>query len=514
MARRKRAQFLTKQAPLSSHRFLRRVCIIAAAVAILLALGGVAAYVFFISWLQGEGFRTRLESSLTEAMHAQHVAVPENMTVEGRHMTLPQLNMQGARAFDNLSVRKLHIEVDRRALWDRILKLHHFSAEEAQLTVSLPPKIALDENPHISKSSFFKGFQAKSFESHYTDTHFLFGERKISLRGYLLTLKPLAKAGKGSWSITAENGRLSTPYSWLQECGVKKATLLYQPDALTLENCTVLLTPGEMRVTGIFYPESGQWRANLDIASANVARILRSDWKKRLTGSLQGGFDLEGCGPDWEAHGEIRLENGVLEGLPFLSDMQIGDTRPYRRLRLQKASCRITYPYSDSERGIQHAWLWDRIDIRSEGADLLVRGHIIIGDDGSLSGTLRVGIPAKTIADMGLANSKLTELIFNAPAEAPGYLWLHVNLSGTTDSPQEDLSVRLDTVLPLCVPELAEKAINSLEGVLKAFIPATQAPKEQDTPAKNETESSQKKPQSQSVEQIKSIINSGLNQFL
>lgn len=486
MARRKRAFTLSKQAPPSMRRRVRRVLMWAGIVLGVCIFAGVVGIIYFLSWLQGDGFRRHLEQQIKQATHARSVSVPEPLNMNGRHFTLPSLTVQQVGLIHELSISKLHLEADRPALLRRILRMQHFSTEVLQITLQAAGSqttapLPLSNLQTTTGNGLFKSITARSFESHYTDTTLLLQEgKKISLVGYHLTAKP----GQSGWLLRAENGRIITPFTWLRESGVKKASLHYQGDTLRLSDCRVLLTPGYLQLKGDMNIATGSWQARADINRADVARILSQDWRKRLTGELSGYMDMAGStGGSWQAHGELHLSKGVLEGLPILSSLRLRDTYPYRHLDLEQASCRLTYPYTDPQHHVSHAWLWDNIDIRAQEGALLIRGRVIVGQDSSLSGALTFGIPARVLADMGIANTPLVQQIFNAPAAVPGYVWVHVNLSGTLDAPQEDLSVRLATILPDTLPSLQEQAVESLQSVLGRFLPAAKQPASAESPA-------------------------------
>lgn len=479
MARRKRASYLSKQAPASVKQRIRRILIwlgILAAALLLICTGG---YLFFMSWLQGDSFRRYLSGQLARTSGARTVDVPHNLTVDGGHMTLPEFTLQEAPFFRSLSVQKLHLEVDRGALLSRWLKFRHFSVEALQITLGKPtePLAAQPEDAKAAKPAggFLKGIQAPSFKCENAVTSFVTGEndqQKFTLSGYKLSAIPKRKGAEDAWTVKLENGRILTPFSWLRTSGLENATILYQGKDIRLQEARILLSPGKLNATGHFNAQTGLWKARLDIDKANVARILNADWKKRLTGELCGYVDMEGEFPAaWQAAGSMKIINGKLEGLPILSDIELNGSAPYRTLTLEEASCTLRYPYAEPELGIRDAWLWDNINIRAKGGALLVKGRVLTGMDGSLSGALTIGIPARILAELGLSKSPFISQLFNAPVAVPGYVWLHVNLSGTLSAPQEDLSVRLATILPQALPDMAERAVKSLQPMLHSFLP-------------------------------------------
>lgn len=528
MARRKRSSFLSRQAPLTAGRRIRRVLKWAGIVVGVLLLVCVGALLYLTSWLQSDGCRRYLERVLGKAAQAQSVSIPDNLRVSGSQITLPGCTFYRMGPVRELSVRMLHLDVDRPAVLKRILRLRRSSAEEMHIVASLPgggeasaqaapaaapvrqagsgrkaPRkaAAAPAQPKQSGSGFgfFKEISARAFDCAYTDATLLAGKYTYALRGFRLTAVPRPELGRGAWAMSAENARITTPHTWLRESGVKNATLFYLGDKVQLSEATVLLTPGQMNIAGEYRLSTGQWQGRIDLQQANVARILNPDWQKRLTGRLSGHLDIAGsaAGGSWQAAGKLTLKNGVLEGLPILSEFKIANTFPYRHITLEHASCTLTYPYSEPDHGLSDAWLWDDIDLRAQDGSLLVRGRIVIGRDGSLSGSLSVGLPAKVITQLGLDNTPFVSRIFNGTVHVPGYVWVQINLSGTIDNPQEDLSVRLSTVLPEVLPQMADDTVQMLHSVLDGFVPRevlpplpgdSQQPRLPDIPGKDEVE--------------------------
>lgn len=525
MARRRRGTLFNKQAPLSIGQRTKRILIWVGVLLGVVALLGVAAYLYALSWLQSDSCRSYLANAIRNATAAKEVSIPENLSIDGRRVSLPSCTVRGSGNIREFDIRKLHLEVDRLALLlRRALHLQHFSVEEMQLVFQLPSKAAAaaaskaapTKSASISTSSsevFVKDFKARSFESHYTDTTLIYEDRKFSLNGYRLAAVPRPEISRNAWAIGIENGRIRTPFAWLKESGVKHATLLYRGDDVQLSDCKIELAPGHLAAQGVCTIPGGLWKARVDVHQANVARLLTEDWRKRLTGELWGRLDLSGSVPKatWQASGELHLRNGVLEGLPILSDIKLNGTTPYRTIRLEKADCRVSFPYSEPEHGLHNAWLWDNIDIRGKDGTFLMRGRIITGMDGSLAGALSVGVPAKTLAELGLSKSPLVSKLFTAPVEVPGYVWVRINLSGTISNPQEDLSARMSTVLSECLPALADQAANSLQAVIGSFIPGSKhaEPETQDATEPEPPDAADKALQ-RGADKVRGIINSGL----
>ena len=78
MARRKRGDFLTKQSNAPDTGVAHRLPLIFISIMSVVGLLMIIAYFFFVSWLQGESCRAKLEDLLQQATHAQQVSIPEN----------------------------------------------------------------------------------------------------------------------------------------------------------------------------------------------------------------------------------------------------------------------------------------------------------------------------------------------------------------------------------------------------------------------------------------------------
>lgn len=462
MARRRRDSLFPKKGALSpgskARRFLTRLLCLLSAIFLLLLLGG---YQLF-HWLQGDSFRQKMELSLCDKAQAGHVRIPENLQIDGNLLTLPAISLSRSDLLERGSAKRISMTIDRKKLLDRIFHISKLNIEEASISLNadhagnpLPPR-------KKAEKSFWDRFTPKtvallSVECSDTDISLSKGKQSYSLSGCKINAAPLSGKDSSSWSATIENGRLHTPFTWLQETSIRNANITYQPGRIRVPECLIMLNPGEMKLSGSYHPQGKQWNAELRTNKANVARLLNADWKKRLTGELYGQARFSGTGGRIEkASGTILLKKAVLEGLPILSELDLGDSRPYRSLQLEKAECRLSYPYTEPYHHLTGAWLFDRIDIRSQGETLLIRGHVIIGSDGSLGGTLNIGLPEAIVSALPLPEPAINS-IFNGKGAA-GYRWININLSGTVSSPQEDLSVRLATVLRNALPQAAGKA--------------------------------------------------------
>lgn len=449
---------------------LRRIFIttgiVIASLIVLLILG----YTQLISYLQGSDFRSLLAESARKSLRADSVELRSNLTINGSRVSINGAALSGMGSIQQASTGRINAEIERSALFSRELHLHKVSIEEASLSLSTGAAQAAASTSEArpakttgkgkkkkasgrkteasgSEPAFsLKGFRLDQLECKDTDLNISLNGELYQLLGASVTAAPAPRIGTDAWQFYAENARLHTPFRFLRESSIKAATLVYHNNAVDLTECRIMLTPGELRVKGHYTLKDKRYSMDMQVNKGNLHRLLNEDWKKRASGDLYGRLTLVGSGNGIVAgNGAFSVQNGVLEGLPFLSQLPVGNTYPYRSIELEKADCQIHFPYESDQIG--PAWLIDNINIRSRDGALLVRGRVLIGTDRSLGGTLTIGLPRSMVLALPLPQSGITDKLFTANGDEADYLWLNMNLSGTIDQPQEDLSIRISTLV-------------------------------------------------------------------
>lgn len=458
-----------------------------------LSVLGIVAWYQALAYMQGESFRRSLEEQLEQQFRAQRVGLNSTLSIDGERVNEEGLFVEQAGNLRSAKAGRVSLEIDRSALLSRRLNIRKVSVEEAELlfeqkplkqpekpkkgaaaAVSSPAAPA-PAAPAEEKKSFFslQGWEMELLECKDTELTYRRGQDDYSLQGCTVTTVPMKKGG---WQHTAENGRLHTPFALLRGASVRTATVQQDAAGLSLTDCRIMLYPGEMRVRAHQDAATQKWSANIALNKASIAPLLQGDWKKRVSGELYGKATLTGeQGNITAGEGTISLQEGVLEALPFLSDLPSEGGYPYRHLELDKAECRLSFPYAAPEHNIAEAWLFDNINIRSKNGLLRVQGHVIVGTDGALGGTLTIGLPKNAVSALPMA--ELVKGLFNGRGEE-GYLWVNINLSGTLDEPEEDLSVRCAALMQNALPAAALQAAATADQMFRALLsPPKPAPK-------------------------------------
>lgn len=477
MARRKRENILTRrssQSPLL--RVLRRCGVwVVLAVALLLVLVLIA-YYRLLAYVQGDDFRRELANAARNECRAEEVQIPYNLLLNANRISLPFVAMRRGDALQQFQAEGIKAEINRAELMDNTLKINKLSIESSSLLLNADKTGAPLPLVKTGRETFFSRFMPRRIlwdvaECRDADIRCCFRGEEYGILGCNMQAAPVSKrgSGDGEWQINLADGKVRIPLSFLQDAIMKSAVITCTPQQLMANECRFSLTPGELRVDAVYERKSERWSADLRVNKANVARILTQDWKKRLHGELFGKLSVRGCRGDLQkATGYLSLQGGVLEGLPVLSSISLDHTRPYRTLELEKAECRISFPYSEQRLNIDRAWLIDQVELRAKGGLLLVRGHVIIGREGNLGGTLNIGIPEAALNAFPAPVKSSVELLASSCPLEEGYVWVNMNLSGSLLEPREDLSVRLSTIVREMPGRLGRQVADAAQGVFQA----------------------------------------------
>ena len=127
---------------------------------------------------------------------------------------------------------------------------------------------------------------------------------------------------------------------------------------------------------------------------------------------------------------------------------------------------------------------------------MLVQGHVLIGTDRSLGGTLNIGLPRNIVQALPLPKEDVVDKLFTSKEDDSDYLWVKLNLSGTLDQPKEDLSIRISTLA-------GDSIVNSLKNLPKGsaadLLNILLQQKSDDKPAEDTSESTDTTPESNST---------------
>lgn len=510
MAQHSRGRLFSTRGKGAGNALLRRIVILAAASVAIITIALVAGYYQLLSYLQGDSFRKTISDTLRSISGARQVEVAGNLNIQGNRVSNEGISLTGMRQVEQAKATGISAEVNRSALLGRKLHLYKLTMEEASISISmdentvagLPSLPASAKNTGKKKKNSNRkkrttnssndgiklgkqDFELELLECRDANLHLTRNNGKYQLLSASVTATPAPKIAPEAWQLNIESARLHSPFSYLRDSSVKSATVICTPREIDLTDSSLMLTPGELRVKAHYDLKLDAWSADMQVHKGNIHRLLSDDWKKRFHGELYGRLLLTGKDSQVSTGtGSISVQNGTLEGLPFLSQLPVGNTYPYRSIELEKAECQLLFPFNSDK--LQNAWLFDKINLRAKDGSLIVHGHVLIGTDRRLSGTLTIGLPQKILGGALVAHEAIAAKLFTAHGEEPGYVWVNMNLSGTIDHPEEDLSVRIATLAGQNLGQMLKNLpSNNAAAILNELLrqPAKGDPDSETTPA-------------------------------
>jgi len=283
----------------------------------------------------------------------------------------------------------------------------------------------------------------------------------VTVNDTMLNLRP---DGAG-WLIDGQRGTLALPGQPALTIETFRSRL--QSGAFYLTDARLRLgEAGKISVAGEF---AGDSHIEAEWQQVDIAPFLKPEWRSHLTGHMSGTSLIKwpASGTGATASGRFELKDGLLQGVPVFEQIATFTGAPqFRRMPLQQVTGLYTWA----------GGVLTVTNLVAESKGLLrVEGNCVIGANGELQSTLRVGVTPQTL--QWLPGSR--ERVFTTAEN--GYLWTNVRLGGTVDNPQEDLSARLVAAmgnevieqgtkvlenLPAAAPEAAKKALDLLSPLL------------------------------------------------
>lgn len=157
---------------------------------------------------------------------------------------------------------------------------------------------------------------------------------------------------------------------------------------------------------------------------------LPASWKDHVAGAAAGNVHWSGKSPKLEAasvQGSLRVRDGRVRSLPFLQKLaSITGKKSIEALELNECSAEVDWEGPTVE--IKNIAVEDKGKFRIEGLVSVRRK--------SLGGAIQLGLAREYLEWLPGAEEIFT-------SERGGYLWTTVNLSGTIEQPQQDLSPRV-----------------------------------------------------------------------
>ncbi len=434
---------------------------------------GLYGYVWIQRYIKSPAFQQMLAQQLGDAVKGD--ATLETLNWSGPYVYVSKAGVtprgaQGWKLIEGEGVQAtLDFQAARSGTW-RVTRIHMDRLRMdlrsvAEVPQELPSDTTLDTSPPSMPGWLKRWLPTRTqIDDVHVDRFDLVpapGTAGVSVKELHLTAKPATDAG--AWMLRGSNGTLTLP-------GIKEpfrvASTSARLDARALAlNDGVARWLGESEVTarGDFpFEKDKAWNFSGRLSNLDLKHVLGQEWLTKLSGVLGG--DYEAAPTTMKA--KLEVKNGIVQSMPLLD--RVADftrTERFRRVVLDQATADIERNGETTH--IRNLVLQSNGLVRVQG-DVTLQGRAILGK-------LMVGVLPDSLRWIpGSHTNVFTETNTSGP---PGFVWTHVNLSGSLDSIREDLSNRLLIAMgkaALDVPlDLAGRSLEMLGEVTGAPVSPT-----------------------------------------
>ena len=234
----------------------------------------------------------------------------------------------------------------------------------------------------------------------------------------------------------ASGGTMKT--GMVPDLALRQVHMLVTKELLTLYELELAPdseSEGRIRVKGqAGMKQDKSLSVEMNFSGIPVDPWIPETWARLFRGVASGDVVWNGRDMTLETssgRGAFRIEGGRVAGAPFLDEAAaLTGRKSIEEVKLNRCSLEFEWQYPRVT--------IEQIEIEAEGA-FYIRGTVLV-DKGSLSGSVQFGATRKYLEWLPRA-----EEIF--ARERNGYLWTTVNLAGSLQKPQEDLSPRVAQLL-------------------------------------------------------------------
>lgn len=254
----------------------------------------------------------------------------------------------------------------------------------------------------------------------------------VAVAGVHLKARPASD--EGAWKINGDGGRVLLPgLSEPFRLGAAAARL--DARAFVLHDATAhWLGDSEVTSRGELPFESNQgWKFAGRVIGLDLRHVLSEAWKPKISGVVEAVYEVSGqTGSPVLTTAKLKVKSGIVQALPLLERVaDFTHTDRFRRIVMDEA--KFDVEVQGVRTRVTNLVLHSNGLIRVEG-DFLIDGKL-------LNGNLQIGVSSETLRWMpGAQNHVFTD---SHAGKVPGFVWTRVVLSGTLDSPKENLSNRL-----------------------------------------------------------------------
>lgn len=281
------------------------------------------------------------------------------------------------------------------------------------------------------------------------------GNQKLAISSVETTSRPMT--APGTWEIHGRNGELLIHN--LPPMTVRKLETRWNGDEIFINQAALdFYDSAELTGTGdIKMGSSPELNLDLQLQNLETKKILSTNWKSKISGSLHGDIFISGNPKDkapLKAKGTLQLKDGAIEGLPMLDLIaEYTKMKRFKRLALHKTHADFVKMGNRLE--------FSNIVLQSDGLTRL-EGDLILEERKIIKGEFLLGVTPGTLSWIPGAEQKVFTNSKN------GFLWTPLVITGTLDEPHENLSARLrGAAVDTLVNDAPKQATDAAKEILK-----------------------------------------------
>ena len=383
-------------------------------------------------YIESDAFRRELDKQTSKGLHfeGEYQAIRRTGPLTARTEGFKGRN--GVKAFKTLSTGEVDAKFDPWGIFLRRWELEyiHIPSGKAEIQTyepkpeDKPPKpwyaIFLPERVHLNKVVCDSA-----------DVTWQLRGRKAGFFGTQLLVTPYGR----DFEYRAEGGVMKTGIA--PDLTLHQLHLLITKELLTLYDLELApgaKSAGRIRVNGWAGMKNDKSvSAEMNFSEIPVDPWIPEAWARVIKGRASGDVAWRGSDMTMEGSsgwGEVRLEGGRVAGARLLEDVASLIGKPIEQVNLSRFSLGFEWKYPRVQ--------IKQVDIEGKGIFRL-QGTATISKK-KLSGELQLGITPAYLEWLPKAQRIFTR-------QRDGYLWTTVQLGGTMDDPQEDLSARVAELL-------------------------------------------------------------------
>lgn len=436
---------------------------------ILLLIASIVGYQMVIKFLHSEGFREKVSTKVSGELGVP-VELGE-LTWSGLHLDNESVTASSQGAIEKIEAKQISLNVDTDYLKRDVWEISDVVVQTASLELDLRKEFTKIDIPQAKKSWLEDMLPAKA---ELLDASVVRANAKIITKGgaYVVegTQIDLTQENFGYKAILTK-GVLELPFPILNEAELQTASLRLMEQRVVVDQASFdVFGSGKLELDG--QVELGSPAPDYSffgvLSGLKCSDIVDEDWRQKLSGDVEAKFTVKPKnGNEPEFNGSIKIIDGQLTALPVLDTIAAYTViRDFKRLRFSEFSCDF-YRYGELLR-------ISNIYVHCDGL-MRIEGKLEMNGD-RLSGRFNVGLNPGTLSHIPGAEEK----VFLPGKE--GMHWAVVNIGGTVDAIEEDLTDRLkaaalDRLFEMAggkqVLRFTNQAVESLGDLPNAHDPST-----------------------------------------